>query len=84
MSLFDVIKYPLSDPPTLGELYALPEDLLMEEIKKVATHGYFMESTYEECVKDLAHEFRRTGRIARYQYGVIDKARLTKVLLDLP
>ena len=30
MSLFDVIKYPISSPPTLDEFRALPRDLLIQ------------------------------------------------------
>jgi len=30
MSLFDVIKYPISHPPTVEELSALPEDLYIK------------------------------------------------------
>ncbi len=32
MSLFDAIKYPISDPPTLDQLFALPDNLLKDWI----------------------------------------------------
>lgn len=32
MSLFDVIRYPISDPPTIQEITRLPEDLYLEWI----------------------------------------------------
>ena len=34
MSLFDVLKYPISDPPKLSELAALPTDLFNDWVKE--------------------------------------------------
>lgn len=33
MSLFDVIKYPIGNPPTYEQLAALPSDLYLEWLK---------------------------------------------------
>ncbi len=44
MSLFDVIKYPISDPPTYTELTALPYDIWIKWVvqcgwqKNIARH----------------------------------------------
>ena len=34
MSIFDVIKYPVSHPPTLSEIYALPPDIYKKWCKE--------------------------------------------------
>ena len=45
MSLFDVIKYPISDPPTKQELEAVPEYI----IRRWATRNGWMASTASVC-----------------------------------
>ena len=40
MSLFDVIKYPISDLPTEEEISALPDDVINELYKRIS-HGLY-------------------------------------------
>ena len=40
MSLFDVIKYPISDPVLPGQITSLPKNILINEIDRVAYEGY--------------------------------------------
>ena len=35
MTIFDTIKYPISDPPTKAELAALPEQLFRDWLKEM-------------------------------------------------
>jgi len=62
MSLFDVIRYPISNPPTKEELWALPPDLFNEWKKSVGwknvrgvTPGY-VEAYYKEFNSDEAYK----------------------------
>ena len=56
MSLFDVIKYPISNPPTLEEFRAVPRELL---IKWMLSNGFMFDHinytgllTFEEIVEE--------------------------------
>lgn len=40
MSLFDVIKYPISDRPTVEELLQIPTAIMTEWVAKSVWHGY--------------------------------------------
>jgi hypothetical protein len=40
MTVFDVLRYPISSPPTVEELEALPEDLYYEWISTSVWRGY--------------------------------------------
>lgn len=48
MSLFDVIKYPISIPPTLEELESLPRQLLIDWMKSNGFH-FFTANEVDTC-----------------------------------
>lgn len=60
MSLFDVIRYPISDPPTEKELSALPEDLYYKWFKTMNWSHHTTPSIVAEwfAVLDYPTRFR--------------------------
>ncbi len=56
MSLFDVIRYPISDSPTLEQLKALPEDLYTVWIKR----AHFIPENWSH--KDIVWYYRPDRR----------------------
>jgi len=51
MSLFDVLKYPLSNPPTIAELEAIPSEifeLLHSRSEYLQMYGYFVKGKLKE------------------------------------
>jgi hypothetical protein len=80
MSLFDVIKYPISNPPTLSELAALPRNILaswfkITEWKSIdyddkSISNIFMyynrdHSRYKDIVKLKTQELQKLRKIIR-------------------
>ena len=55
MSLFDVIKYPISDPPTPEEINALPRDLSMKWLLSIGFTP--INSGFVFSAKDLSNYF---------------------------
>ncbi len=54
MSLFDVIKYPVSCPPTYAELYALPKVAYYSWVARLFTSQMSM-TTIQSTLHDLWH-----------------------------
>ena len=59
MSLFDVLKYPISVPPALGELEDLPHTVLLKFIRKLGpTHA----RNYNKMLAaSFVHNFLKTS-----------------------
>ena len=78
MSLFDIIKYQLSDPPRYEEIDTLPKEARAYLLDKTAFHS----ATWQRDYIDQYYRLGKDEELYRIQYNVIMRG-LKDCLLSL-
>lgn len=75
MSLFDSIRYPVSDNPTREELNAIPKEILRKWREKQPKDLLRSSKSFEKMLSELRHEIlihneTKQEKFARYVHNI--------------
>ena len=84
MSLFDVIKYPVSDPPTVEELTNLPIELLLKWLDLSGFSVDYNNNVFDEDRKEYLARWVIKMYVDRNIHVNVNLTVLRQMIKDLP